>query len=124
MKWLKNNIVTLVLIGIIIWGVFALINAGGVTSKYKDEIKALNDSIADYEVRIQRSYDSARVYKSLADQAYFESLSYQDSLTTKRIELIKTNIDYAKALVKLNVAPTDSLYWDVTRRLDSLSLQW
>jgi hypothetical protein len=121
MKWLKENWGWLV---VILGLVLILLSDQIGIRNHKREINALNDSIKWMEVEYQILEDSALDLRKSADNRKLDIIFYQDSLQSSSEQLINQKYRYEKALADFNRIPTDSLYRDLTRQLDSLSLQW
>ena len=91
---------------------------------YKHQINALTDSIVLLEQRRNLAEEREAVAKELILGYEFELEIYQDSINIEKEIIIKQKRKHAKEVADLKRIPTDTLYIDVTKWIDSLSIIW
>ena len=118
LAWFRNN---WFLLCVIIVAFFFLKKWGTGYFEYKHEIRALNDSIAFQGQIISLSENREAAARELIRSYEHELKLYQDSLSDEKIKRINQKYRHEKEILYLKRIPTDSIYLDVTRWLDSLS---
>lgn len=93
-------------------------------TSYKAEIESYNDSIVKLNQDIEWAELRLQESKEVADSAILERNQYQDSLSTSKQAVRVIKYRYEKRIANLRTIPTDTLYRDLTGKLDSLSLLW
>lgn len=118
--WLKKNWTIVLLVAII----GCLITNNVVDSiSYKRDIRAGSDSIAILKYQYQELEKRAGLSAELVDAYEFAFTAYQDSLQDTRIKLITQNKRHAKQVADLIRIPSDVLYIDYTRWIDTVSFE-
>jgi len=122
-KWIKDNWPVVLLIGILLVIIVVFIISRVKISDYRGDIKAKDALIEKIMVEYQSMEDSVTVSKELI-HIYEKQLSiYQDSLQDSKSTLINQNKRHAKQVADLTRIPTDSLYVNYIRWIDSVSFE-
>jgi predicted nucleic acid-binding Zn-ribbon protein len=90
---------------------------------YKREIKAQDAFIEKLMSEYQTLEDSASVVKKQVEVYENQVLSYQDSLSDTKTEIINLKQRHAKQVADLIRIPSDVLYIDYTRWIDTISFE-
>lgn len=116
MKFLKKHIVCILII--ICLGIMIYINFDRRT-EFRDKVQIQNDSIKTLsglniglELQLGASIDTLEIAEEKVQL-------YQDSLNTVRKRNYSLKKDYERKIADIIAIPTDSLYRDLTRWLDS-----
>ena len=115
-NWLKIAIIVLVIV-LFRWG-------KNEKWGYKFEIDALNDSITN----VIKERDAAEKRIEFADeiikQKDAEIEAWRIGYEEERNKRIIDKRNHERKIADIMAVPIDTLYWDVTRQLDSLSVLW
>ena len=121
LTWFRNNWLKLVIIALVI-----ILFRWGKNEKwgYKFEIDALNDSITN----VIKERDAAEKRIEFADeiikQKDAEIEAWRVGYEEERNKRIIDKRNHERKIADIMAVPIDTLYWDVTRQLDSLSVLW
>lgn len=119
-EWLKKNW-TIVLLIVIIG---CLITNNVVDSiSYKREIRLRSDSIVILKREYVKLEKAAGLSAELVDAYAFAYGTYQDSLQDSRVKYFNQKQRHAKQVADLTRIPTDSLYLNYIRWIDSISFE-
>ena len=119
MKWFRKNWLMLLLIVIIGTGIFEFRK----DIRYNAEIKAKNDSIVLLKTQYDSLDDREAVVLELLDNYAIDVTSYQDSLLNIRKKYVNQKKRYAEQVADFNRMPTDSLYLEYIRWIDTISFE-
>ena len=120
LTWLRSNWMLIILIMILI----IIVRSRGTDNReYKREIKAMDDSIIFLNTQYQQIEDLLSVSREITTVALEDAKLSRDSI--KIIEKKNTNLKYKHAIEVANFKkiPTDTLYLDYTRWIDSVSFE-
>ncbi len=120
MKWFKENWLTAVLVGIILF----LLTDSVIKSKARDkEISSKSDSIAILKYQYSELEKRDTLALELISAYEFAYTAYQDSLQNSKTEYIKQKKRHEKQVADLSRVSTDSLYTELGSWLDTISFQ-
>jgi len=91
--------------------------------RYNAEIKAKNDSIVLLKAQYDSLDDREATTLELLDSYAIDLTSYQDSLFNARTRYINQNERHAQEVADFNRMPTDSLYLEYIRWIDTISFE-
>ncbi len=120
MKWFKENWLTALLIGIII---FILTDSVIKSKASNKEISSKSDSIAILKYQYSELEKRDTLALELISAYEFAYAAYQDSLQDSGIKYVKQKIRYEKQVADLTRMPTDSLYTELGSWLDTIFFQ-
>jgi hypothetical protein len=120
-EWLREHWPIIVIIFVVLAAFFVSQYS---RRDYKRNLKAKDDFIEHLISEYGALEDSAREARKLAKNYEIMLAVYQDSLNASRIKYFNQKKRYVEEIANLSRIPTDQLYVDVTRWLDSLSVHW
>lgn len=120
MKWFKENWLVALLTGLLI---LVLTNSVVRTERYKHQINAVSDSITVLKYEYSELKKAAVISAELVSAYEFATLAYQDSLNDTKQEIINQKQRHAKQIADLIRIPSDVLYLDFTRWIDTISFE-
>lgn len=116
MKFIKKYWPWILLCGALL---YFSIQGAVTTSNYKEAIQEKNDSIDVLDSRVQILVIELENSQDLFIQSEDEILLYQDSLDKERTTITRNREIYEDAIIDLISIPSDTMYREVTRWLDS-----
>ena len=120
----KIDLRTLLILGLIVVAFFAFRKWGTGYYNYKNENKALRDTITQMDREYSRLEESAAAQAELTEAAISWGEAYKDSFDLSRTVIRTNNIRHEREVAALRRIPTDTLYGDVRARLRELSSEW
>jgi hypothetical protein len=121
-KWLEKYWPILVIMSLLL-AAFFIGRHHKASQQHKSEIRAKDALIEQMMVEYQTLEDSASAVKKQAEFYENQVLSYQDSLSDTKTEIINLKQRHAKQVADLIRIPSDVLYIDYKDWIDTISFE-